>query len=112
MFSEKTQANSKINLVKDNKIITKDQEVADTLNSFLKNAVPNLGINEDTGFTQTTEGIIDPIDAAIHKFEKHPSILKIKEVVGDTENMLNFSDTEQKEIEQDNKFERKENNNI
>ena len=100
LFSEKVQVGSNITLVSENQIISEDKEVAETLNNFFKNAVSNLGIEENTGFTQSTEGITDPIDIAIHKFKEHPSIVKIKEVVGDTTLYnFNFSNIEQEEIE-------------
>ena len=39
LFSEKGQANGKINLVKDNTIITDDKKGADTLNDLFQTAV-------------------------------------------------------------------------
>ena len=56
--------------------------MAETFNEFFKNAVKNLNIDQNIDHIVYTEGIDDPIDAAIHKFENHPSISKIREVVG------------------------------
>ena len=93
---------NRINLVKENTIISEDQQVADTLNDFFKSAVLKLGIYQNIGFVQTVEDIQDPIEAAIHKFEQHPSIIKIKEVVGDKIiERFNFSNIDVKEMEQE-----------
>ena len=83
LFSDKTKTQNKITLVEDSNIITEDGKLADVFNTFFKDAVENLQIEQNIGNVQSTEGIDDPIDAAIHKFKNHPSILKIGEIVGD-----------------------------
>ena len=42
--------------------------MANALNNLFKNAVIYLGISQDIGFAQTTEGIEDTIDSAIYKY--------------------------------------------
>ena len=89
-------------MVKDNTIISTDKNVADTLNEFFKNAVTNLGLYHDNNFSKSVESIDDPVEAAIKKFKSHPSILKIKDVVGrKITNLFDFSKIDQKEIEQE-----------
>ena len=45
LFSEKTMSSDKITLIENDLIISKDQEVAETFNSFFSNAVKNLNID-------------------------------------------------------------------
>ena len=78
-FSDKLQSNNKIVLIEDETIISKDVEVAETMNKFFVSVTDSLGINENSGYENATEGIADPIDKAVHKFSNHPSILKINE---------------------------------
>ena len=74
-----------ITLVENDIIITEDKKVAEIFNSFFSNAVKNLNIDRYEHFSfdeyflcKDTENE-DPILRAIEKYEKHPSILKIKE---------------------------------
>ena len=78
-FSDKLQSKSKIVLIEDETIISNDVEVAETMNEFFVTVTDSLGINENSNYENTTEGIIDPVDKAVHKFSNHPSILKIKD---------------------------------
>ena len=74
-----TDNKNKIVLVEDETIISKDVEVAETMNEFFVPVTDSLGINENSGYENAMEGIADPIDKAVHKFSNHPSILKINE---------------------------------
>ena len=78
-FSEKLQSSNKIVLIEDETIISNDVEVAETMNEFFVTATDSLGINENSNYENTTEGITDPVDKAIYKFSNLPSILKIKD---------------------------------
>ena len=49
------------------------------MNEFFVTVTDSLGINENSNYENTTEGIIDPVDKAVHKFSNHPNILKIKD---------------------------------
>ena len=51
--------------------------------------MPNLNIDNNLGDNITNLNITDPVFCAIQKYEKHPDILKIKEVMGT--NNLSFS---------------------
>ena len=44
--------------------------------------VPNLNIDNNLEDNKTNPNITDPVFCAIQKYEKHPSILKIKEMMG------------------------------
>ena len=52
--------------------------MSETLNTFFADTVKILGIEENIHLTNPTEGLIDPIDITLHKFDSHPSILKIR----------------------------------
>ena len=78
LFSDKLQSKNKIVLIEDETIISNDDEVAETMNEFFVSVTDSLGIKENSGYENATEGITDPIDEAVHKFSNHPSILKIK----------------------------------
>ena len=78
-FSNKGDRGSNIQLVKDNELLQDDQKIADELNTFFKNAVSNLNINENTYIINYNSGnLSDPVDKAICKYKFHPSILLIK----------------------------------
>ena len=78
-FSDKLLTNDKIVLIDDETIISDDVEVAETMNEFFVTVTDSLGINENSDYENTTEGITDPVDKAVFKFSNHPSILKIKD---------------------------------
>ena len=63
------------------KIVNKDDEIAQNLNNYFTNVVKSLDIQENRYLLTDNKNIDDPIDAAIKKFELHPSILKIKVIV-------------------------------
>ena len=79
LFSDKLQSKNKIVLIENETIISNDDEVAETMNEFVVFVTDSLGIDENSGYENATEGITDPIDKAVHKFSNHPSILKIKD---------------------------------
>ena len=81
LFSDKGISSDKITLIKDDNIISTDEEVAKTFSTFFQNAVSTLDINENRYLLSSTTGIEDPIDIVIEKFKVHPSILLIKENV-------------------------------
>ena len=80
-LSEKGNSAKKITLVESGAIICEDNEVSETLNSFLQT---QLDVEENTYLIKSTVGIYHPIDIAIKKFDSHPSILKIREKVKET----------------------------
>ena len=80
LFSDKTVGKQKITLVNGQDIITENNELADTFNTFFKEAVSNLGIEENSDLIDFTDND-NQIDRAIEKFKNHPSILKINEMV-------------------------------
>ena len=80
-FSDKGPRTRKITLVNNDVILSGDQEVAESLNLFFKNAVKSLSIKENIDLLTPIDEFNDPIDIAIQKFKVHPSVLKIREKV-------------------------------
>ena len=78
-FSEKMTTYEKITLIENDKIVSKDDEVAQTFNEFFANVVQNLNLKPPADLIQNADHIDDPIFKAIHKYELHPSVIKIKE---------------------------------
>ena len=76
-FSNKGLTSKQITLIEGDKIISDDQNVAETFNTFFENAVKSLGINIETGHANDSVSLSDPVDAAIKKYENHPSIKMI-----------------------------------
>ena len=89
LFTDKIKSKSKITLIekelnKDSneimseKIISNDNDVAETFNKFFVNIVPNLKIPTNHDFDINFKVTGDPIVDAINKYENHPSIIMIK----------------------------------
>ena len=92
-----------ITLIENKNIVSEDKNVADVFNSFFSNAVKNLNIDcyEHLSFDEyflckDTENE-DPILRAIEKYEKHPSILKIKSITP-AKSHFSFTPTELKYV--------------
>ena len=76
-LTDKGIHSGKITLIENDKILSEDGEVAETLNVFFSDAPKKLGIVENSYILSNTSNLTDPIDVAIKKFESHPSILEI-----------------------------------
>ena len=79
LFSDRVKDN--IVLVKDEKIISKDTEVAQTFNDFFTNAVSSLDIIENKLLLTETTNTNGGVEEVIKRFAIHPSIISIKENV-------------------------------
>ena len=90
-LSDKDSHTSKINLVNNEEVISDEIALAETFSKFYENAVKNLGISEEI-HTSSNFKSSDPVDIAISKYRYHPSILKIKEFVGDNTPKFQFSE--------------------
>ena len=80
-LSEKGTIKAKITLVESGEIISEDEQISEILNSFFAGSVQSLDIQENRYITNPTDGLTDPINIALKKFESHPSILKIKKKI-------------------------------
>ena len=79
LFSTKTINASNIILFDNDKIIRNEAVVAEKFNDYFSNVVETLNIPEIDAVTIISDHIADPIDQAIYKYSKHPSIIAIKE---------------------------------
>ena len=73
--------------IKESNKTTNNVELAETFNTFFSKTVPNLNIDNNLGDNIIKPNVTDPVLCAIQKYEKHRSILKIKEMTG-TNNLL------------------------
>ena len=80
-FSDKGVNTGKITLIGDNKIISDDDRVAETLNSFFDETIKLKKFELTSDFIVTSIDNVNPIDVIIGKYASHPSILKISEAV-------------------------------
>ena len=115
LFSEKSKLKTNITLVENGTVTSDKKEVAEKLNNYFIEAVENLEIeqfiSDDISYSENNDGNIDSI---IEKYQSHPSILKIKEIVkletkfkfnditeNDIYNKINTFDTKKASIEND-----------
>ena len=64
--------------------------LAEELNTFFKNAVSTLDINENSSITnQNFQNFDDPVDRAIEMYKYHPSIILINQKIGN-QNKFSF----------------------
>ena len=80
-FSEKSKSTKKITLIEGDSIISKDDVIATTFNNLFSNAVKVLEIKGYDTDNFSYDKSLGDIHNAIIKFENHPSITKIKEMI-------------------------------
>ena len=86
-FTDKNKKNGKIVLVEDNRIITDNVKNAEKFNEYFVNITQNLDIPDITNEVLPIEvEYIDPIDKIIYNYSKHPSIIKIKQIIKSNDN--------------------------
>ena len=69
---EKRLSQVEITLVGGEEIVSSEIKVADTLNTFIENAVSSLGIPQIDDFLTDFSNTNDPIENIIKTFSKHP----------------------------------------
>ena len=72
------------------KLVRDEKEVANTFNEFFVNTVPNLGINIEHDFTNTTNISHNKNENAIWKSKNHPSVIAIRKYMKGTNSSLSF----------------------
>ena len=60
------------------KLITNDQKCAEVFNNYFNSIVAELNIPIDQNLLNDASLFDDPIIAAIHKYERHPTSLKLR----------------------------------
>ena len=94
----KSSMSSCITLKENNKTITNNVELAETFNTFFSKIVPRLNIDKNLGDNITNLNITYPVFCTFQKYEKHPSILKIKEMMGTNNLSFSFNFIDRKKI--------------
>ena len=84
--------------IKESNKTTNNVELAETFNTFFSKTVPNLNIDNNLGDNIIKPNVTDPVLCAIQKYEKHPSILKIKEMMGTNNLLFSFKFIDRKKI--------------
>ena len=74
---------------KDN-TLSEDEKIAETFDKFFENIIKNLNISINIEVLEDVSMIQDPIIAAVEKYKRHPSILKIKKQIR-IENYFDFT---------------------
>ena len=97
LFSNSTGGSQKITLVNGKEIISNDEEIAKTFNDFFIDSVKSMNINGNNDVLTDVEGLTDPVDIALKKFECRPSILDIKENVS-IEATFSFSEVQYEDL--------------
>ena len=93
LFSNKVRSNDYITFNENDLLIRNEYKIANIFNTFFVNIVPNLGIEINQQYLSNVSNISDPVEKAIKKYQKHPSISIINKMVSSVENEANFSFT-------------------
>ena len=72
---DKSCVKEQINLAEKEEILKTDLETAEILNTFFRNILKNLEINQYSNFDPVMNIVKDPTLSAILKYKDHPSIL-------------------------------------
>ena len=86
----KVRSNVHIVLSKNDRLIRNEYNIANTCNNFFINVVPNLGIKANLQHICNISNISDPVEKAIKKYQKHPSISIIKKVISSVDKETAF----------------------
>ena len=84
-LSHKISKSFKITLAEGDEIISANKDITRKFDKFYKNPVSYLNIQCDSEFANECDGLEDPVEIAIQKFKKHPSITSIKQNIGSPE---------------------------
>ena len=85
LFSEKHFSERKLIIMENDNIVSKDDEVSETMNTFFSNIAQNLDINGFQTKSFNYDYDQDHISNIIIMYKDHPSITKIEDVINMTE---------------------------
>ena len=97
LLPDKGISTTSIFLIGDDKMITEDTEVANTLNMHFETAVNSIGITENKQLLTENGNLEDSIEISIKKFKNHPSILSIDQDIN-VEQSFQFSEVTSEEV--------------
>ena len=80
-FGTKVKTNHKINLNEKNVSVTSDEEIAKTFKEYFDEIVPKLNIIQNECYIRKSEKIEDPVKNPSFKYQYHPSITNIKDIM-------------------------------
>ena len=93
LFNEQVICTDSITLIENDVIVGEDAKVAEIFNDFFGNTVKNLNIKPYTQSHPSSRISNDPIMCILEKYDRHPSVLKIREVCHDNNNSFSFKPT-------------------
>ena len=79
MFSNKSVNRESVTLVKCDKTLSENLEVAELFNAFFSNIVKEMNISLGQELLTEEDHIKDPVLRIIERFKKHPSVVAIFE---------------------------------
>ena len=79
MFSNKSVDRESVTLVKDDRVLPENLEVAETFNAFFLNIVKVLNISLGQKLLTEADHLEDPVLRILERFKKHPSVVAIFE---------------------------------
>ena len=79
MFSNKSVNRESVTLVKCDKTLSENLEVAELFNAFFSNIVKEMNISLGQELLTEEDHIKDPVLRIIERFKKHPSVVTIFE---------------------------------
>ena len=79
MFSNKSVNRESITLVKGDKILSENLEVAESFNAFFSNIVKKMNMSLDQELLIEADHIEDPVLRIMESLKKHPSLVAISE---------------------------------
>ena len=92
----------KIILVEDDEIISKNEQISESLNNVFVDVIINLNIPQYEEPTSNTNGIDDPVSRAIEKCKNH-SIIKLIKTNNENNVSFRFQEIQAIEIEKEPK---------
>ena len=76
--------------MEEDEVLQDDKKIGEELNTFLKNVVSELDINENSSIiSQNFQNVDDPVDKAIEMYKHYPTIILINKKV-DNQNNISF----------------------
>ena len=91
LFCNKIKSVENITLDGNGKLVRDEKEVTNIFNYFFVNTVPNLEINTEHHFCNSTNISHNRIDEnAIYKYQNHPSVTAIKNQIKGTNSSFSF----------------------
>ena len=81
LFSNKIKTKEKITLIENNEIISSDKNIAEIFMKYFDSIVPSLKLPNDDGYLVPKDDMLST-DSLIIKYKSHPSILSIKQKMG------------------------------